>query len=422
MALIGRALAPMLDRRGANPTLPWGDSTPPAPSMLGGAVAGTTVTEKTALQVAAVYGSIGVISDAVSTLPLNLLSSLDAAKRKRLAPSQLLIQPYSEMSLIDWLVQYCTSLALRGNFYGLIVSRDKQTKFPTQIKPIHPDFARVRRMPDGTIEYRFHNEVIPADNVFHIRYISVPESMVGLNPIEYLRNTLGLARAADLYGASFFQNSALPSGIISVEDDMDEEAVLDLKQQWIQMHQGIGQANMPAVLSGDAKFQAISINPEDAQFLGSRQFSQGEISGMIFRVPPHMIGIVDRTTSWGTGIMQQEQGFVTNTLGGYLTRLENALTALHPDGQYVRFDLTQRLRGDKVQRYQAYALGIEGGWLCADDIRKEEDMAPLPNGQGKIFAPIGQQPGGNLSGQIAQQQKQADNVAQGAAGNQPQQN
>jgi HK97 family phage portal protein len=171
-------------------------------------------------------------------------------------------------------------------------------------------------------------------------------------------------------------------GTIEVEDELDEDETIALARAWKQAHQGISRANLPAVLSGGAKFNPITINPRDSQFLESRQYSQGEIAGMIFRVPPHMIGIIDRSTSWGTGIAQQEQGYVTNTLGGYLGRLEEALTALMPAGQVVKFNVNARLRGDKLQRYQAYSLGTLGGWLSADDVRADEDMPPLPDGQG----------------------------------------
>lgn len=421
MSILSRAAAPLFERRGANPTLPWGDTTPPANGMLGGAVAGTNVTEKTALQVAAVYGSVSVLCDAVSTLPINLLSSTDPKTRKILPPSPLITQPYSEISLMDWLSQFTLSLALRGNFFGQIIQWDKNA-YPIQIKPVHPDHARVRRLPDGTVEYRYWGDVVPIDQVFHVRYMSVPDALVGLNPIEYLKNTLGLARAADLYGASYYQNSAMPSGVIELEDDLDEDETLIMLRSWQQMHQGIGQASQPAILTGGAKFNPISINPEDSQFLESRQFSQNEIAGMIFRVPPHMIGIVDRSTSWGTGIEQQEMGFVRNTLSGYLKRYENAMTALHPANSYVRFDLSHRLRGDKLTRYQAYSLGRLGGWLSANMIRAEEEMPPVDGpGGDELLVPINTQlleQAVNTSIQGSQQQQQQ---AADQSGNQPQQ-
>jgi HK97 family phage portal protein len=103
---------------------------------------------------------------------------------------------------------------------------------------------------------------------------------------------------------------------------------------------------------------------------------------MIFRVPPHMIGIVDKSTSWGTGIEQQEQGFVRNTLGRYIGAMDEAMTAAAPGGNYVRFDLDERLRGDKLQRYQAYALGRGGGWLSPNDIKAAEDEPPIAGDKG----------------------------------------
>lgn len=375
-----------LERRGADGRLPWGDSTPVSNGMLGGAVAGTRVDEKTALQVTAVYGCVGLLAESVSSLPVDLMSSPHRRTGRMLEPSPLIVDPYTEISVTDWWVQYTISLALRGNFYGQIIERDRNL-YATQIKPIHPDHARVRRLPDGSIEYRFNGKVVPRDNVFHVKLLSISEGLEGLNPIEYLRNILGLARAADLYGAGVFQNSAIPAGTLEVpaDIDLDSDEAKEMKEQWLQLQQGIGRAGLPAVLTGGTKFNPITMKLEDLQFLQSRQYDASVISGQIFRIPPHMIGIVDRTTSWGTGIEQQQIGYVRDTLMGYLIRGERALTALHPPGQFVKFDLSERLRGDRLQRYTAYNLGRLGGWLNADEIRAEEDMPPLPNGEGQEY-------------------------------------
>jgi len=394
VSLVRRA-GQALERRSAAP-IPWGDSTPPSNGSLGGSIGGTAVTEASALQVAAVYGSIGVLCDSMATLPVELFNSLDPARRKRLPPSQLIRQPYIEISRQDWIVQYTASMGLRGNFYGQVLERDKD-HYPTQIKPIHPDQARVRRITSGKqagrLEYRFNGQPIPIDDVFHVRYLSMPGMLEGLNPIKYLRLSLGLARAQEIYGSSYFENSANPSGQITVPDDLDPEETLQLARAWMAAHQGLGRANLPAVLTGGAEFKPISITPEDSQFLESRQFSQSQISGMIFRVPPHMIGIVDRSTSWGRGIEQQERGYVTNTLSGYYTRYEEAMTAIHPRERYVRCNLSERLRGDTLERYQAWSLGIASGFLCQDDARAAEHMAPLPDGLGRTFLmPINSEP------------------------------
>jgi HK97 family phage portal protein len=387
-----RALGAALERRAIDPTLPFGDSTPPAPGTWAATAAGTVVSEQTALQVAAVYGSVSVISEAVSALPTDLMTSPHRRTGQTLAPSQLAIQPYAEISLTDWWTQFVMSLALRGNFYGQIISRDAQL-YPTQIKPIHPDHAQVRRLSSGTVEYRFNSKPVRVEDVFHVRLLSVAESLVGLNPIEYLRNVIGGARAGDLYGNAFFQNSARADVVIEVEDDLDDDQAKALARAWMNAHQGIAQSNLPAVLSGGATISdPITVSPRDAQFLEARQISASTISGQIFRVPPHMIGIVDRSTSWGRGIEQQELGFVRNTLIGYLTRGERAMTAMHPPGQFFRFDLSERLRGDRLERAQANTLEIASGTLTPDEARAGEDRPDLPDGIGKVaLAPINAQ-------------------------------
>jgi HK97 family phage portal protein len=390
--LFQRAVAQLTERRQAGE---WGSSDPPPPGLLGGFIeAGQPVNEYTALQLAAVYGSVSVIADACATLPIETFTS-DLPGSRPLPPGPLITRPYSLISRIDWIVQYVMSMALRGNFFGHIVERDDML-YPTQIRPVHPSYVTVRRIrtgPDaGRPEYRFWGHFIPLDDVFHIRNLSVAGALVGLNPIEQLRVTLGLARAQDLYGGAYFENSAVPAGVIEIEGELDDLESRRLAVAWKDAHTG-PKARSTAVLTGGATFRPITITNDDSQFLESRQFSQGEISGMIFRVPPHMIGLVDKTTSWGTGIAEQEQGFVTNTLMGYLGRLEEALTTVGPqDGRVNRFNVKRRLRGNVLQRYQAYALGLASGWLCQDDVRSSEDMPPLPDGLGQTFmVPINSQ-------------------------------
>lgn len=383
---------------------------------------GMVVNEKSALQVTAVYGSVSVISGAVASLPLDLMTSPHRRNGTVLPASPLLTQPYAEISPIEWWTQFTMSLALRGNFYGLVVQRDRKTLYPTQIKPIHPDHVAVQRISDGSIEYRFWGQVVSNDDVIHVKLLSVPEALTGLNPVEYLRNIIGGNLAADGYAVSFFQNSALPSAVIESPDEYDEEEAIAWGRAWKQLHQGVGAAQGLGIITGGATLKPITITPDQAQFLESRQYSAAQISGQIFRVPPHMIGIVDRTTSWGTGIEQQEMGFVRNTLIDYLSRGEQLMTACHPPGQFVRFDLSERLRGDKLTRYQANALGINAAFLTPDEARAQEDMPPLPNGLGKQpLAPINSTTLEDMVNASILQQKQKQSVAAGQSGDQPQQ-
>jgi HK97 family phage portal protein len=384
MSLTRRALAGLESRSAGE----WGNSVPPTNAEAGGfaSAAGIPVSQESALQIAAVYGCVGLLSSSVATLPLRLMDNKVIKNANELSDSPLITEPYSEISLLDWVVQFVASLALRGEYFGQIISRDKKL-FATQIKPIPADNASVRRTTGGTLEYKFFNKTVPIKDVFHVRMLSLPGMLRGVNPIEYLRLTLGLSLAQTGYGASYFRNSANPQGVIEVPGELDPTEAKKMARSWLAAHQGINQANLPAVLTDGSKFNPITITPEDSQFLESRGFSAGEISGMIYRVPPHMIGLVDRSTSWGTGVEQQEMGYTRNTLQDYIGRLQSSLTALHPPGQYVNLDLTQRLRGDTLQRAQASSFAVLGGFWTPNEARAHFDMPSRPDGD-ELNSPI----------------------------------
>ena len=416
MGLISAALrrtGTISEVRGANPQLPWGDTTPPTNGMLAMPVAGTSINEKSAQAISAVATAVSILSDAVATLPIRQYVGTGPEKVEvELTP--VVAQPWSEVSRLDFIDQVVRSMALRGNAWGQVVQRDRRG-YPTQVILIHPDQIHVRRdAVNGQMIVMAGQVEIEPDDVFHIPYHMSPGSLIGLNPIEVHRNTLGLARAADLSAGSFFANSSRPDGVLKVNSDLDEDEARLLAQKWMQSHQGIGNAHMPAVLTGDVEWQQISISPKDAQFLETRQYSRSEIFSL-FRIPPHMGGDVDRTTSWGTGIEQQEIGFVRNTLMGYLRRIEDAFTALTPRGNYVKFDLTNRLRGDTLQRWQAYAVARTLGAITIDDVRIAEDMPPFgTEWSTNPMAPLNSAQNGSLvsPGEAAPNPMGADKAAQ----------
>jgi len=364
----------------------WGPTTaPPPPAGWGGGV----VTTASALQIAAVYGCVGLLSSSVATAPLRLVNDDIPSKARQLPLSPLMTKPYAEISRLEWIVQFVASLALRGNFYGQIIERDRDL-YATQVKPIPADEVKVRRDYSGKLEYRFFGKLVPLDDVVHVKMISMPGMLKGVNPIEALRLTFGLSLETTRYGESFFRNSAFPSGAIETDASLDQTETEALARSWMAKHQGVGKANLPAVLTGGAKFKPITITPEDSQFLEARGYSAVEISGTIMRVPPHMVGLVDKTTSWGRGVEQQELGYTRNTLQDYTGRFEEMMTALHPPKQYAVVDLSHRLRGDTLERSQSGSLQMLAGLAVADEIRSELfDRPALPNGEGKKpFVPI----------------------------------
>ena len=371
--LFRRAVAALESRNQATAGLPFGNSQPPTNGMLGGMFGGTPVNEHTAMQLAAVYGSVDLISAAIASLPVKQYREARGGQLMEMPLAPVIAQPWSEITRRDFVTQGTASLLLRGNLYGRIVSRDADG-FPEQVQLIHPDHARVRRNSNGNLEVEYFGKLVPPTQVTRAMALSVPESLVGISPVENLRNSLGLARAQDLYAGAFFANSARPDGWIGVDDDLDPDETTAMIKSWMAAHQGLSQAHLPAILTGGAKWNAITMSMGDAQFLEQMQYSASVISGMIYRVPPHMIGMVDRSTSWGNGIEQQELGFVRNTLLIWLNRWEDLFDSWLPDGQRVKFDLSDRLRGDTLQRFSAYQIARVAGWMSNLDVMRSEGM------------------------------------------------
>jgi HK97 family phage portal protein len=371
-----------LERRGADPTLPWGSSFIPTNSMLGLIAAGVPVNDDTALSIAVVNACIRILCNAVSTLPLNAYKRTNDKTRK-VVDSELLADPWPEGTLQDWLTQVVASMALRGNFYGTIEHRDDRG-YATMIRPWHPDDVVARRDASGQRVYRFKGVPRATSDVLHIPHLLVPGAFIGLNPIEYMRQSWGLAAAAEKYGGQFFANSANPSGVLEVEGSLSPEKTRALARSWRTAHQGLGNALTPAVLTDGVTFKQLSIAPNDAQFLQTRQFQKTEIASVFFGVPPTMVGDSDPATR-GQSPEDLEMQFVTNTLMGWLTRIENPLTKLLPRNQYCKFDVSVRLRGDTLARFTAYQYAINGGWMNNDEIRDREDQPAMPNGLGQVF-------------------------------------
>jgi phage portal protein BeeE len=166
--------------------------------------------------------------------------------------------------------------------------------------------------------------------------------------------------------------------------DLSEEETLAMAVDWKMAHQGIGNAQYPAILTAGAEWKTVSIAPDDAQFLETRSFQRSDIASF-FRIPEHMLGIQDKTSSWGTGIEQMDIGFMVNTLQPWINRIEAYMSRLLPPNQVAKFDLTGRMRGDSGQRASYYTTMINAGLMSGDEARAFEDLPPLPNGEGQIF-------------------------------------
>jgi len=371
-----------VEKRGADPTLPWGSSYIPTNGQTGLVAAGFNVNDDTAMSITSVYTAVSILADSVATLPLQTFKRGKRAAGP-IADPLVVSNPWPECTVNDFMSQIMVSLTLRGNFFGQIVARDDQG-YATMVMPIHPDSVMARRMQDGSRAYWVSGVRVKTADMVHIPNLLIPGAFVGLNPVEYMRQSWGLAGAAERYMGQFYANSATPTGVIEIGEDLSEEETLELARSWRMTHGGLQGGGLPAVLTGGATWRSIQVSPGDAQFLQTRSFQREEIASF-FRIPPHLMGQQDKTSSYGTGVEQMELNFVINTLRAYLTKIESYWSRLLPPKYEVRFDLTGRLRGDQGQRYTAYAMAINNGWLSTDEVRAREDLPPLPDGIGSKF-------------------------------------
>lgn len=383
-------------------------------ALIGGvsAASGVSVSEASALGTAGVYACVRVLAESVGQLPLKVFRRTPDGGR--LADDQhplyILLHdlPNPEMTAYEFRMALQGHLTLWGNAYAE-VERDAFGRV-TGLWPLRPDRMTVTRneqrervwlyrMPDGKdIKWTWSNPSRQPAPVLHLRGLG-SDGWVGYSPLQLLKEPIGLALATEEYGARLFSNGAAPRGLLSTPNKLSPEAATRLKNAWEAAHRGLERSHRVAVLEEGISWQAIGMNAEDAQFLQTRKFQLGEIA-RIFRVPPHMIGDLERATF--SNIEHQALEFVQHTLMPWLICWEQACARdlLSVKGfatHQIRFVVNGLLRGDIASRYQAYAVGRQWGWLSADDIRELEDMNPLPDGQGDIYlTPLNMAPAGEL--------------------------
>jgi HK97 family phage portal protein len=332
---------------------------------------GVRVTPDTALRLSAVWGCVRLLADVVSELPVKVFQT---GTRTEVDPPSVLVTPAAGTDLPDWLWQHMVSYLLRGNVMGLVVDRAGLSR-PSQIELLNPDRVQPQVDPyDFTVTWRLDgHEVDPAD-LWHKRAYPVPGQPLGLSPIAHFSQTIGLGLAAESYGAAFFGDDATPAGILTTDQTMSPDSAKTIHERWKSSRGG---KKGTAVLGSGLKFQAISIAPEESQFLDTQKFQVQQIA-RIYGVPPEMIAAESGDSMTYANIEQRDLTLLKYAVGPWLGRLERAMDTLVPRGQYVKFNAAALLRTDLKTRYEAHEIGLRAGFLTIDEVRDMEDRAPLP--------------------------------------------
>ena len=284
-----------------------------------------------------------------------------------------------------------THLLLWGNAYAQIIRNGKGEIIA--LYPLMPNRMTVDRDDKGQLYYQYNTSkddaptmkgsmvnLKPSD-VLHIPGLGF-DGLVGYSPIAMAKNAIGMAIACEEYGAKFFANGATPGGILEHPGTVKDPQ--RVRESWTSAFGGSSNANKVAVLEEGMKYTPISISPEQAQFLETRKFQINEIA-RIFRVPPHMVGDLEKSSF--SNIEQQSLEFVKYTLDPWVARWEQAIvrslfSADEKTQYFVKFNVDGLLRGDYQSRMNGYAIGRQNGWMSANDIRELENLDRIPEEEG----------------------------------------
>lgn len=349
--------------------------------------AGMNVTQDSALRLAAVWACVRVYCDSIASLPLDTYRR-DGEYRRRMGLPAWLERPNPATTRYEFWEQTVQSLLLHGNAYWAPVYQATEL---VELWPLAPQNVRPRvDQTSGEVVYDVTDPASGAQTtaaasgttpqIIHLRAHTAAGCIVGLSPIEVARQAIGLGLVAEEFGSTFFARGSSPSVALELPESMGnptKEQVTAFKDAWEDHHAGRNKHHRPAVLPGGAKLAQLTIPPEHAQFIETRKFQLGEIA-RIFRVPPHMIGDLDRATF--SNIEHQSIEFVVHSLRPWLVRIEQVLDRLLPGGRYARFNVDGLLRGDQKSRLEAYSMGRMWGIYSANDIRALEDLGPIDSG------------------------------------------
>jgi HK97 family phage portal protein len=350
---------------------------------------GVVVTPMRAMQHAAVFSCVRVLAESAGQLPMHLLKLGDDFKSRTRAVDHPLYDvlhaaPNAFMTAQEFVELQVVHLALRGNFYAYknVVRGDVR-----ELLPFNPAAVAPKLTEDGgdvVYEVQYPNgktDVLDSSEVYHVKLFSL-DGVIGLSPINQNREAIGHGIAAEQHGARLFSNGAVPGGVLSTPQVLKKDSHQRIKDSWNEIHQGVDNAHKVAILEAGVQWTKTGLTAEEAQFLETRKFSRSEIAG-IFRVPPHKIGDLERSTN--NNIEHQELEFYQGGLVPYLTRIEARVrfSLLKPSDRahyFAKFMVNGLLRADMASRSRWYDSMVRNGAMSPNEIREFEDMNPRDGG------------------------------------------
>lgn len=348
---------------------------------------GKHVTVDSALQLSTVWACTRLLSETISTLPLKVYQNNEDGSRtaaKAHPLYKLLCQrPNAEYTPSRFMLMIIASICLWGNAY---VEKIYIGTRLVSLDILLPQTVVIKRLDNGALEYAVlkngKERKISESDMMHIRGFGI-DGITGLSPVAQGRETVGSATAADQSAGKFFKKGMQPSGFLSTETTLNKDQRTQIGDN-VSKYASSENAGRIMVLESGMKYQNITMNPEAAQLLQTRSFNVEEIC-RLFRVPPYMIGHMDKSSSWASSVDGQWLHFLTNTLRPILINIEQEirrclLSPLDADNITIEFAVEGLLRADSKGRSDYYNSALNNGWMSRNEVRRLENLPPIDGG------------------------------------------
>lgn len=354
---------------------------------------GEVVTSSTAIYNSNVYTCVDIKSDDIAKLPIKMYRAKNGNAELELnhPVSKLLgMRPNPYMSAFAWQKLMEAHTELWGNAYNFIEwGTDGR---PVALWPLHPDATYV--WVDYVSGEVFYETTLPSgeflkllpEDVLHFQGLT-NNGVVGISKIQAIREKLGIQQSMDKFSGSFYSNGTQTPGVLKIPTFIDSDAKDVVRQEWAKANSGLANAFKIAVLDGGMDYQSLGMPLKDAEFIESMKFGILEVA-KIFKVPPHKLGQLDRATF--SNIESQSLDYVKNVLQPIVTMMEQEINykLLLPSEQkrmFIKFDMTEELRGDSASRVAYYVGMVNMGALSLDEVRAAENLGPIPDGYGQHY-------------------------------------
>jgi HK97 family phage portal protein len=344
------------------------------------------VDEKAALSLTAYLRGVSLLSGVLAALPLHVYRK---GSRERITQRTVLDSPSPRQTPFEfWQTMWAHAVG-NGNAYALI-DRNR-AGVAVRLRPIHPSRVRPDATEPDTLDdpaMVFHVNMpngkqvtVPGPDMFRLPFLSI-DGLVGYSPLHAARMSLGIGLAAERTAQKFYGNSARLSGVLSTEKPMGTDAARALGEDFRGGYTGVGASGKVPVLHSGLKYTPLSLAPGDAELLVTRKFTVTEVARFL-GIPPHLLMDVETSTSWGTGIEEQQIAFHTYTLVPLVRMCEQRVTRqLLPGGWesgiwYAEASVQGLLRGNSSARSQFFHSAIADGWLSRNEVRALENLEPV---------------------------------------------